>query len=186
MHAQTSLPQSNAAPYLSVVAASRNDDHGGDPLIRTQIFINNFTRQCEKYRLSAELIIVDWNPVIDRPGLAAVLSTPADASYCKARVITVPTALHCRLKYADKLAFFQMIAKNVGIRRARGRFILATNIDIIFSNELVEWLASGQLERQFIYRVDRHDVEPEFPVDASLAEQMAYCRTHQIRVHTRA
>ena len=72
MHAQTSLPESNAAPYLSVVAASRNDDHGGDPLIRTQIFINNFARQCEKYRLSAELIIVDWNPVIDRPGLAGV------------------------------------------------------------------------------------------------------------------
>ena len=52
-----------ALPYLYIVAASRNDDHGGDPLIRTQIFIKNSARQCEKYRLPAELIIVDWNPV---------------------------------------------------------------------------------------------------------------------------
>ena len=29
-----------------------------------------------------------------------------------------------------------MIAKNVGIRRARGEFVLATNIDILFSSEL--------------------------------------------------
>jgi hypothetical protein len=79
-----------------------------------------------------------------------------------------------------------MIGKNVGIRRARGRFILATNIDIILSNELVDWLASGRLEPQRIYRVDRHDIEPDFPSDAALGEQMAYCQTHQIRVHTRA
>src|SRR6476646_2189338 len=185
MHAQTSLPQSNAAPYLSVVAASRNDDHGGDPLIRTQIFINNFTRQCEKYRLSAELTIVDWNPVIDRLGLAAVLSAPADASYCKARVITVPTALHCRLKYADKLAFFQMIAKNVGIRRARGRFVLATNIDIIFSDELVRYLAEARLEPGRMYRIDRHDVMSDVPVDGAVDDQLAFCKTHLIRVNAR-
>src|SRR6476660_3316382 len=185
MHAQTSLPQSNAAPYLSVVAASRNDDHGGDPLIRTQIFINNFTRQCEKYRLSAELTIVDWNPVIDRLGLAAVLSAPADASYCKARVITVPTALHCRLKYADKLAFFQMIAKNVGIRRARGRFILATNIDILFSDELAAFLGAQQLRTDRMYRIDRYDAMSDVPAGAPIEEQLAYCRSHLIRVNRR-
>ena len=76
-------------PYLSVVAASRNDDHGGDPLIRTQIFINNLSRQCEKYRLPAELIIVDWNPVPDRPGLAAVLNLPVGSTFVQARTVTV-------------------------------------------------------------------------------------------------
>jgi len=106
---------STAKPYLSIVAASRNDDHGGNPLLRTQIFINNFARQCEKYRLPVELIIVDWNPVIGFPGLAAVLNLPPEANYCRGRVITVPTVLHQQLKYAEKLPFFQMIAKNVGI-----------------------------------------------------------------------
>jgi len=37
-----------------------------------------------------------------------------------------------------------MIAKNVGIRRARGRFVLSTNIDILLSNELVDYIAAGR------------------------------------------
>ena len=48
-----------------------------------------------------------------------------------------PSVLHRRLKYADRLPLFQMIAKNVGIRRAKGQFVLATNIDILFSDELI-------------------------------------------------
>ena len=128
------------SPYLSLVTASRNDDHGGDPLRRTQIFVNCFARQCEKHRIPAELILVDWNPVAGRPGLASVLQLPAGTSYCTARVITVPPGLHARVKYAEKLPFFQMIAKNAGIRRARGRFVLATNIDIIFSDELMAYI----------------------------------------------
>src|SRR6478736_9587278 len=103
MHAQTSLPQSNAAPYISIVAASRNDDHGGDPLIRTQIFINNLARQCEIHQLPAELIVVDWNPVPERPGLAAVLHLPSDSTFIQERTVTVPTILHRRLKYSDRL-----------------------------------------------------------------------------------
>ena len=116
-----SAPDRLPVPYLSVIAASRNDDHGGDPLVRTQIFINTFARQCEKYRLPAELILVDWNPVPGRPGLAGVLQLPAESSHCQARIIMVPAVLHDRLKYADRLPFFQMIAKNAGIRRARSR-----------------------------------------------------------------
>ena len=38
-----------------------------------------------------------------------------------------------------------MIAKNAGIRRARGQFVLATNIDIIFSNELVGFLGGAEV-----------------------------------------
>ena len=56
-------------PYLSVVAASRNDDHGGDPLRRTQVFLNAFFAQCARHRLPAEVILVDWNPPDGKPGL---------------------------------------------------------------------------------------------------------------------
>ena len=78
-----------------------------------------------------------------------------------------------------------MIAKNVGIRRAYGRFVLATNIDIVFSNELVEYLASGRLEPGCLYRVDRHDIQNNLPVDAPLDVQMAYCAEHHLRIHAR-
>lgn len=172
-------------PYLSVVAASRNDDHGGDPLRRTQIFINCFARQCEKHRLPAELILVDWNPVPDRPGLAAVLQLPPASSYCTARVITVPASLHARIKYGDKLAFFQMIAKNAGIRRARGRFVLATNIDIVFSDELMAFLGRQQLDSRKMYRADRHDIQAGLSENLTLEETLAYAWANPIRSHRR-
>jgi hypothetical protein len=173
------------SPYLSVVAASRNDDHGGDPLVRTQIFINMFARQCEKYRMPAELILVDWNPVPGRPGLAAVLTVPPETTFVRGRVITVPTALHQRLKYADKLRFFQMIAKNVGIRRARGEFILATNVDILLSDELISFIGHRCLDRGKVYRVDRCDIRNGMPGDVLLDEALEYAWNNAIRSHTR-
>ncbi len=173
------------SPYLSVVAASRNDDHGGDPLIRTQIFIANFARQCEKYRLPAELIIVDWNPVAGRPGLAAVLNLPPEATYLRARVITVPTALHQRLKYADRLPLFQMIAKNVGIRHAKGKFVLATNIDILFSDELVRFIARQCLDAKKQYRVDRYDIQSGLSLEITLDGALDYAWNNLIRTNRR-
>lgn len=173
------------SPYLSVVAASRNDDHGGDPLIRTQIFITNFARQCEKYRLPAELIIVDWNPVAGRPGLAAVLDLPSESTYLQARIITVPAALHQRFKYAEQLPLFQMIAKNVGIRRAKGKFVLATNIDILFSNELIKFIALQCLDPGKQYRVDRYDIHSGLSTGASLDEALDYAWANPIRTQRR-
>ena len=172
-------------PYISIVAASRNDDHGGDPLIRTQIFINNLARQCEIHQLPAELIIVDWNPVPERPGLAAVLHLPSESTFIQARTVTVPTILHQRLKYADRLPFFQMIAKNVGIRRAKGHFVLATNIDILFSDELMGFIARQRLDPNKQYRVDRYDIESGLTQQATLKETLDYAWSHPIRAHRR-
>jgi hypothetical protein len=33
-----------------------------------------------------------------------------------------------------------------------------------------------------MYRIDRHDVMSDVPVDGTLDEQLAYCRSHVIRV----
>lgn len=178
-------PATVPTPYLSVVAASRNDDHGGDPLVRTQIFVNCFARQCEKYRLPAELILVDWNPVPGRPGLAGVLQLPAEASFCTARIITVPAVLHDQFKYAERLPFLQMIAKNAGIRRARGKFILATNIDIIFSDELMRHLGRQQLDPKKMLRVDRYDIQAGLSAKLTLDETLDYAWSHPVRANRR-
>ncbi len=175
---------SREAPYLSVVVTTRNDDHGGDPLKRLQAFVNAFDAQCRRTKLEAEVIVVEWNPPTERPRLHELVRLP-ERSALVLRFVEVPATLHGRIRHADVLPLFQMIAKNVGIRRARGRFILATNIDIIFSDELVEYFASGQLAPGYLYRVDRHDIQSDFPVDSSLEKQMAYCRTHQLRLHAR-
>jgi hypothetical protein len=173
-----------SAPLLSIVVATRNDDHGGDPLQRLQAFVNTFAAQCTRSGLEAEIIVVEWNPPADRPRVRELLRVPSSAPFA-VRFVEVPADVHVAFRFGAVLPLFQMIAKNVGIRRARGRFVLATNIDIIFSNALVDWLASGQLAPQRLYRVNRHDIEADFPVDAGLETQLAYCRTHQIRVHRR-
>ena len=165
--------------------ASRNDDHGGDPLIRTKIFIKNFALQCTKFRLPAEIIVVDWNPVEGRPGLAAVLELPPESTFCQARVVTVPTSLHKRLKYAEQLPLFQMIAKNVGIRRARGQFILATNIDIIFSEELIQFIAKQILDTKKVYRVDRYDIRSGLTEDSNMDEVIRHAWASPIRSNRR-
>jgi hypothetical protein len=173
------------APYLSIVVTTRNDDHGGDPLKRLQALLNTFNAQCRRTRLNAELIVVEWNPPSERPRLRELLRCPPDLAFTL-RFIEVPAELHARLRHADVLPLFQMIGKNVGIQRARGRFVVATNVDIIFSTELVEYLASRPLQPGRLYRVDRHDIQSHVPVNGRLEEQMTYCASNQLRVHTRS
>jgi hypothetical protein len=172
-------------PYLSFVVTTRNDDHGGGLRRRTQTFVNALIGQCKRHGLTAELIVVEWNPPPDRAPLREALDWPTDTSPCQVRFIEVPASVHACFRHARAFPLFQMIAKNVGIRRARGKYILATNIDILFSDELMRFLAAGRLEPGYMYRIDRHDVMADVPVDAPVEEQLAYCNAHQIRVNTR-
>ena len=127
--------------HLSVVATSRNDNHGGFLTQRMQHFTDGLIAQCKRHRLRAELIMVEWNPPAERRPLAEELAWPQDCGPVDVRIITVPRELHARLPHGDKLPLYQMIAKNVGIRRARGRFVLATNIDILFSDEAMRFMS---------------------------------------------
>jgi len=45
-----------AAPKLSVVAATRNDEHGGNQMARTQLFINGLAEQALRFKLPVELL----------------------------------------------------------------------------------------------------------------------------------
>ena len=172
------------APYLSVVATARNDNHGGDLLARMQVFVNILAAQCERHRLDAELVLVEWNPPDDRPRLVDALEWP-ETEWCTMRIVEVSHELHARLEHSDRLPLFQMIAKNVGIRRARGEFVLATNIDILFPDELVAELARRELHHDKLYRLDRHDVDIAPDPSLSVDETLSLCNDHVIRVCAR-
>lgn len=177
---------SNVRPYLSLVVTARNDDHGGNLLRRMQIFVNGWIAQSQRHDLPSELIIVEWNPPSDRPRLRDALRWPENLGPCQVRFIEVPPDLHHRYAHAGALPLYQMIAKNVGIRRSRGEFILATNIDILFSDELVAFLAQRCLDPGRMYRIDRHDAMSDVPLEASLDQQLEYCRTHLLRINSRS
>jgi hypothetical protein len=175
---------SENSPYLSVVVVSRNDDHGGNPLLRTQLCINSLYEQCNRYRLPAELIVVDWNPPADRPGLAEVIQWPEDRRFIRTRVISVPPKFHRKLPHSEDLPLFQMIGKNVGIRRASGEYVLATNIDILFSDELMEYLSKRPLQHGHSYRVDRFDIRNDV-LQEPPEKVMSFCGRHILRVNTK-
>ena len=171
-------------PYLSVVATARNDNHGGDLLPRMQVFVNGLAAQSERFQLETELVLVEWNPPADRPKLSDALDWP-QTPWCSMRIIEVPNELHATLEHSDRLPLFQMIAKNVGIRRAGGEFVLATNVDILFPDELMAELAARALQSDTVYRVDRYDVaitpDPSLPIDETLRESLK----HVVRICSR-
>jgi len=171
------------SPYLSSVMTSRNDDYGGNALRRMQVSINGRLEQLEKYGIDSEFILIEWNPPTDRPLLKDVLQWPDHLKYCTIRIIVVPSSIHQRYEYWDKTLMNVAVAINSGIRRARGQFILPGNIDLLYSDELMQYIASKQLNMNERYRIDRCDVDRDTVQYDTLHEQLDYCHSHIIQIH---
>jgi hypothetical protein len=169
------------SPYLSIVAATRNDNHGGDLLKRTVCFVKGIFHQAKKFNFPIELIIVEWNPPEGKPLLKDVLPRPGKDDLVSLRYIVVPNEMHRTFKNADVLPLHQMIAKNVGIRRARGKFVLCTNIDILFSNGCFQRLAERNLKPGYFYRTTRSDVPKAVMEIEDIEEQLKYSRKNIIK-----
>lgn len=167
---------------LSIVATSRNDNHGGDCLNRTQHFINSIYYWANHFKKPVELILVEWNPPAGSPLLKEVLSLEEN-SFLTVRIITVPQSYHGQMKKADALPLFQYLAKNVGIRRAQGRMVLATNIDIVFTKDVFKKMLFDTCEDE-LYRVDRYDVVLNKEADNDLPDTLAACKENIVRINT--
>lgn len=180
------MPKSCESLRLSIVVTARNDDHGGNFLSRMQTFLTSFLLQAEAFKLHAELIIVEWNPPADRPRLREVLQWPLETQYCRVRIIEVGESLHRRFRYSQEIPLFQMIAKNAGIRRAVGKFILATNVDILFTNEWVRFLTEKDLQPTVLYRMNRLDVPLEVSSKPLIALRLTFCHENKVRINARS
>jgi len=170
-----------SSPYLSIVVTTRNDDHGGDLFRRTTCFVSGLLVQANKFKLDVELIIVEWNPPANKPLLHEVLPKPGPGDLLKIKYIIVPKEIHQQYKHSDTIPLYQMIAKNVGIRRAEGAFVLCTNIDILFSDSCFARLAAQTLESGKFYRANRCDVPKQVMDFTGLNEQLHYASKHIIR-----
>src|SRR5687768_12628772 len=95
---------------ISIVVTSRNDGKIGGELERIQTFVTSLIDQCNRFQLDAELILVEWNPPVQKPSLAEVIKWPK-SSVCQIRIIQVPQAIHDRFENSDVIPLFQMIAK---------------------------------------------------------------------------
>jgi hypothetical protein len=154
-----SLTPAQGGPALSIVVTGRNDGHGGDfngRFLRTLSF--NHDRLTER-GIAYELVLVEWAPPADRPLLTDVVRealpgvSPALASYL------VDSRYHDACSLNPRLTYMEFLAKNVGIRRAKGRAILSTNADIYLGRKIVDALADVVIEPRTVYRATRVDVK---------------------------
>eukprot|EP00667_Euglena_gracilis_P024318 EG_transcript_27896 len=158
-----SAPVPPGEPYLSVVTVTRNDRYGGDTpsRLRTQQHVHNLAALRRCHNLSMEHIIVDWNPELNLPTLSATLEC---AAYRHVRLVTVPSPLHdyavnaCHFPPHKAPGMLEYHAKNVGLRRARGQFVLLVNNDVLLSSSLLAFLASKQLCPDVLYTALRYDL----------------------------
>jgi hypothetical protein len=165
-------------PYISIVTVSRNDNHGGDMLKRMRIFVRALLHQCNTFQLPCELVMVEWNPIEGEKLLHEILPSVTEPDFLSIRYVVVPNEIHRHLAFSDKIPLFQMIGKNVGIRRAKAKFVLCTNVDLLFSNELFKRLSKRNLQEHCFYRSNRCDIPNTIQEDWTVKEQLQFCKSN--------
>ncbi len=143
-------------PYLSVVTYVRNDGYTPDYEKRVYRATHCLVHQLTKAGLESELILVEWNPPSDRP-LVLDQMKALDSDLVTVRGYVVPVEYHNRYLGSAE-GGLHIDAPNLGLRRARGRFLLPKASDTFLSRGLVETLAARKLDENGIYRSDRFDV----------------------------
>lgn len=147
-------------PYLSIVLAARNDNYGGDFNSRLHNCVHWLANLVEENKLPTELLIVDYNPVEENEPLLKIINWPANRNYLTIRFVHVPQETHVQLvnpAVRKTVPMFEFVAKNMGVRRAKGEYILCTNCDILFHPQLIEFIAQQCLDKQSYYRAERYD-----------------------------
>lgn len=148
-------------PLLTFVKYARNDGYTPDFLDRMQFAANRLASQAEKYGVPIEILVVEWNPPADRPPLSDALLINQSSEFVDVRFIRVPPKEHLLCGLADTKGMHPARALNVGYRRAKGRFVTPKSSDSFLSDQTFEFFASGSLEENNLYRLNRYDIEPE-------------------------
>lgn len=151
---------SSAAPFLSIVVTGRNDGYGGDFNERFLAALRfNHARLTER-GVGHEVVLVEWAPPSGRPHLTDIIaSTLPQAAQDVLRTYVVDAGYQDAYTLNPQLGYLEFVAKNVGLRRAAGRFVLSTNSDVYLSRGIVERCAAGDLEPAIVYRATRTDVK---------------------------
>lgn len=162
----------NPEPHISLVAVGRNDDYGGDFRSRLQAFATWSVKQLTLNEIHSEVIFVNYNPVDDQP-IEKFINWPKSNKWVTVKVITVPISVHHQAlkEFGTKdVPVLEYVAKNIGIRRAKGQFILSMNPDILISKEI--FYQFKNLHASSFYRANRVDYEGSSDLDLDLYQQL--------------
>jgi hypothetical protein len=140
-----SIEQKKDEFLVSIICSGRNDDYGGNFLDRMCYFF----RSVDRFQVKAEIIIVEWNPIEDRPRLSEVLNEWNALLKFNHPITVIEVSeenhkLFCRYYDQENTPFdFQEYpAKNIAFRHARGKYIIQTNPDNYYTNKVITKLQS--------------------------------------------
>jgi hypothetical protein len=134
---------------VAAVMVGRNDDYMPDFSHRLQATIAWNTRH-----LIDEVIFIEWNPPPERELLAPTLTE----KFANVRVYVVPQEIHQRLCENSRLPLMEYHAKNVGIRRAKSPWIIATNADVAIGADTIQNFARMPLANDVAWTAQRIDI----------------------------
>ncbi len=147
------------APLISLVLTGRNDEYGGDFTTRFFRTLRFNHEQLTLRGIPHEVVFVEWAPSSGRPLLAEqVFDAIPDLDPQVCSWYVVDPKYHDALSLNPRLEYLEFIAKNVGVRRARGRFVLTSNCDVYFGRQVLAAL-ERRLEPRVLYRAPRQDLK---------------------------
>ena len=168
-------------PYLSIVCATRNDGKE----TRLPLFLDVLQHHLSRVSVTVEVVVVNWNYLEAGSDLFERINLSLRPQNLTIRHIKVPQRVHNEFPGADVSPFFQMIAKNTGICRGTGDYILVTNPDIIFSEEFTQYIGCMELSDRLIYRVDREDVPDRVTPEMDIEALLRFCADNVYLTHQR-
>jgi len=140
------------------------DDYAGNQFHRFQNFVNSAYLLAEHTQEYIELLIVEWNPPENTRRVYDVLRFRR-SKYLSYRIIAVPKALHNVIPNVGNAPLHEFEGKNLGIRFARGEYVVCTNQDDIWSVNFHNAIKSHFFREGVIYLQyqDRHNIHDELP-----------------------
>jgi len=137
---------------LSVVVVVRNDNYG----LYLRDRLNCFFKSIQNCPYNLELILVEWNPPSENKTFYEEFKTILPTN-CNIKIVTVSNNTHIKLPNSNHFPVFEFIAKNCGARHCSGEYILFTNPDNIFNQNI--WKETFEsLSPEFFLRAPRHDL----------------------------
>jgi hypothetical protein len=149
------------APPISIVLTGRNDEYGVDFRARFLRTLAFNVRELDARHVPFEIVFVEWAPQPGRPLLIDIVldTIPRLRDERSFRGIAVDARYHDALSLNPRLEYLEFMAKNVGIRRATGEYVLTSNCDVFLSRPVLDLLAQRALEPRILYRAARHDLK---------------------------
>jgi hypothetical protein len=141
--------RNGARPSVAAVVVGRNDDYMSDFVHRLHATISWNVKH-----LVTEVVFVEWNPPADRE----LLSIDLAKQFKCLRAYVVAPEIHESLSKNERVPLLEFHAKNVGIRRARSEWIVATNADAAFGPDTVRKILHTNLSENIVWSAQRIDI----------------------------